>query len=66
MVTLQEKQYNEYNNQVAKQEWLLQDSDPAPKQRPEQEAGNMTGKGIQQEEQQGVQKQVTGIHFYFY
>ena len=45
------------------------DAAPAPKHRPEQEAGDMAGdmvgKGIQQEEHQGRQKQVTGIHFDF-
>ena len=37
-----------------------------PKQRPEQEAGNTTGKGIQKEEEQGRKNQITGIHFNFY
>ena len=38
---------------------------PALKQPPEQESGNTAGKGIQHEEQQGCQKQVTGTNFHF-
>ena len=34
MVTLQEKEYNKDNDQVANQEWLLDDEAPAPKHRP--------------------------------
>ena len=41
---------------------MMKDASLAPKQRSEQEGGNMTGKGIQQEDQ-GGQKQVMGIHF---
>ena len=47
-MTLQEKEENEENNQVANQEWILKNADPAPKQCPEKELGNMIGKGIQQ------------------
>ena len=62
-MTLQEKEENKENDQVAKQEWLLEDFSPVPKQRPEQDGGNESGEVIQQEEQQGGKKQVTGIHF---
>ena len=41
---------------------MMKDASLAPKQRSEQEGGNMTGKGIHQEDQ-GGQKQVMGIHF---
>ena len=66
LVTLQVKEENEENNQVARQKWLMEDASPAPKQLPEQDSGSMVGEGIQQEEQKGGQKQVTGIHFDFY
>ena len=44
----------------------MEDAPPMPKQRPEQEAGNTTGKGIQKEEEQGRKNQITGIHFNFF
>ena len=40
MVTFHEKKDNKDRNQFAKQEWLLEDEAPAPKQCPKQEAGN--------------------------
>ena len=55
-MTLQEKEENKENDQVAKQEWLLEDFSPVPKQRPEQDGGNESGEVIQQEEQQGGKK----------
>ena len=64
-MALQEKENNKDNYHIANQEWLLEDVVPAPKQRLEQESGNTSGKGIQQEEQQGGQKQVTSIHVDF-
>ena len=51
LANLQYKQENKYKQQVTNQEYIMQDADPDTKQLPEQESGNMTGKGIQQEEQ---------------
>ena len=65
-MTLQEKNDNEDNDQENKSGMSYGECGPSAQNLPEQEAGNITGKGIQQEEQQGGQKQVTGIHLNFY
>ena len=43
----------------------MEDAAPAPKHHLEQEPASRTWKFIHQEEQQGGEKQVTGIHFDF-